>query len=81
MMGKWPSKGGWGPSKPVQSLVSPPQAEEDVGHLLSTLAAGLRLATPRINTFSSDAIPGKTKVSFENGTIKYSVLKTIMQSQ
>ena len=43
----------------------PPQAEEDVGHLLSILAARLRLGTPRINTFHSDATHVKTKVSFE----------------
>ena len=29
------------------------------------LTAGLRIGTPRINTFSGDATPGKTKVSFE----------------
>ena len=29
------------------------------------LAARLRLGPPRINTFSGDATPGKTKVSFE----------------
>ena len=28
------------------------------------LMAGLRLGTPQINTFNSDAAPGKTKVSF-----------------
>ena len=39
--------------------------EEEVGHLLSTLVARLRLATPRINTFSGDATLGKTEVSFE----------------
>ena len=44
---------------------SSPQTEEDVGHLLSTLVARLRLGTPRINTFSGDATPGKTQVSFE----------------
>ena len=42
----------------------PPQPEEDVGHLISTLAAGLWMGTPRINTFSGDAMPGKTEVSF-----------------
>ena len=43
----------------------PTQAEEDVGHLLSMLTAGLRLGTPRTNTLSSDATPGKTKVSLK----------------
>ena len=39
--------------------------KEYVGHLLSTLTAGLRLGTLWINTFSTDATPGKTEVSFE----------------
>ena len=42
-----------------------PCTEDNVGHLLSTLATGLRLGTPRINTFSGDVTPGKTEVSFE----------------
>ena len=46
-------------------LTSFPQADVDVSHLLSMLAAGLRMGTPRINTFSGDVTPGKTKVSFE----------------
>ena len=29
------------------------------------LVAGLRMETPRINTFSGEATPGKTEVSFE----------------
>ena len=41
-----------------------PHTEEDVGHLLSTLAAKLRLGTLRINTFSRDATLGKSEVSF-----------------
>ena len=49
----------------------PPQKEEDGGHLLSTLVAGLRLVTPRINTFSGDATLGKTKVSLNNGTMRW----------
>ena len=43
----------------------PPQPEEDVGHLISTLATRLQLGTPRINIFSSNAMPGKTEVSFK----------------
>ena len=38
---------------------------EDVGHLISTLAARLQLSTPRINNFSSNTMLGKTEVSFE----------------
>ena len=47
------------------SSLQPPQVEEDVGHLLSTLAARLRFGTLQINTFSGNATLGKTKVSFE----------------
>ena len=36
-----------------------------MGHLINTLALGLCLGTPRINTFSGEAMPGKTEVSFE----------------
>ena len=43
----------------------PPQKEEDIGHLISTLATGLQMGTLRINTFSGDAILGKTEVSFK----------------
>ena len=42
-----------------------PLKQEDVGHLLNTLMAGLSVGTQRINTFSGDATPGKTKVSFK----------------
>ena len=65
-MGKWPSEGE-GPwhSKTAQWPASSPQADVDVGCILSTLVAGLRMGTPRINTFSGDASPGKTEVSFE----------------
>ena len=43
----------------------PPHTEENVGHLLSNLATRLRLGTPRINTFSGDAMSGKTDISFK----------------
>ena len=55
---------GWGPSEPLLQPSGPPHTEEDVGHLLSTLAVGLRLGTPRINTFSGDATLGKIKILF-----------------
>ena len=37
----------------------------DVGHLFNTLMSGLHLGTLGINTFSGEAMPGKTEVSFE----------------
>ena len=56
---------GWGPGKPTKQSAGSPQANADVNHLLSMLMASLMMDTPRINTFSGDATPGKTKVSFE----------------
>ena len=41
-------------------------ADPDVGHLINTLASGLHLGTPRINTFSGNTMPGKTEVSFKH---------------
>ena len=49
--------------------------EEDVVCLLSTLVTGLRLGTPKINTFSGDAMPGKTEVSFEHWYHKVQCIK------
>ena len=55
----------------VGSSGSPPQpprpapANPDVGCLISNLALGLHLGTPRTNTFSGEAMPGKAEVSFE----------------
>ena len=66
MMGKWPSEGeGWGPGEPAQQSASPSHANADVSHLLSMLAAGLRMDIPRINIFSGDHTPGKTEMSLE----------------
>ena len=64
MMRRSPSQEG-GDGNPEDSHHGPPQTEEDVGCLISTLATGLQLGTPRINTFSGDAMPVKTEVSFE----------------
>ena len=68
----------------MQQSAGSPWADTDVSHLLSTLAAGLRMGTPRINTFSGDATPGKTKVSFkqwyhEIQCVKYHYLQSVVQ--
>ena len=57
--------GGWVPQGPPPQPLRPGLANLDVGHLINTLASGLHLGTPRINTFSGKAMPGKTEVSFE----------------
>ena len=56
---------GWEPRGQPPQPAGPPQPEEDVRHLVSTLAARLQLDTPRINTFSSNGMLGKTEVSFK----------------
>ena len=42
-----------------------PSNRGGIQHLISTLATGLQMGTPRINTFSGNATPGNTEVSFE----------------
>ena len=46
-----------------------------MGHLINTLASGLRLGTPQINAFSGKAMPGKTEVSFEQWYHKVQCVK------
>ena len=60
----WPD-GGWVPLGPPPQPLRPPPANLDVGCLINTLASGLCLGTPRINTFNGEAMPGRTEVSFE----------------
>ena len=60
----WPG-GRWVPQEPPPQPPRPAPANTDVGHLINTLVSGLHLGTPRINTFSSKAMLGKTEVSFE----------------
>ena len=43
----------------------PAQPNPNMGHLINNLDSGLQLGTPRINTFSGEAMPSKTQVSFE----------------
>ena len=46
-----------------------------MGCLINTLALGLHLGTPRINTFSGEAMPGKTEVSFKQWYHKVQCIK------
>ena len=77
MIGKWtPDGGGDGHVASLCSVpTSPSWANADVGHLLSMIMAGLRMGTPRINTFIGDATPGKTKVSFKQWYCKVQCIK------
>ena len=36
-----------------------------MGQLISALTSGLQIGTPKISTFSGEAAPGKTEVSYE----------------
>ena len=56
---RWESRGQ--PPHPPAST----QPNGDMGYLINTLATGLQLGTPCINTFSAKAMPGKREVSFE----------------
>ena len=60
----WPD-GGWAPQGPPPQPPTPAHPNPDVGHLINTLVSGLHLGTPRINTFSREATPGKTEVLFK----------------
>ena len=70
----WPD-GGWPPQGPPHQPPIPAQPNADVGLLINTLASRLCLCTPRINTFSSKATPGKTEVSFEQWYHKVQCVK------
>ena len=70
-----PEERGWGPSGQGLWPTGTPQTEEDVGCLISTLAARLQMGTPRINTFSGDGMLGKTEVSFEQWYQKVQYIK------
>ena len=53
---------------PEDNHLNPPnpiQPHECIGHLINTLGTRLWLGTPCINTFSSEAMPGKMEESFE----------------
>ena len=65
-LGKWASRMG-GNGDLASQCRSPwaPLSREGCWSPLSMLMARLSLVTPRINTFSGDATPGKTVVSFE----------------
>ena len=63
------------PQEPPPQPIRPGLAALDVGHLINTLASGLHLGTPRINTFSGEAMLGKTEVSFEQWYHKVQCVK------
>ena len=58
-------EGGWVPLGPPSSTPEACSGRSRCGASNNTLAWGLHLGTPRINTFSGEAMPGKTEVSFE----------------
>ena len=46
-----------------------------MGQLITTLTLGLQIGTPKINTFSGNVAPGKTKVSYEQWSHKVQCIK------
>ena len=66
--------GGVPPGQPPQ-LPNPTQPGADMGCLINTLASGLHLGAPQINTFSGKATLGKTEVSFEQWYHKVQCMK------
>ena len=67
--------GAWAPQGPPPQSLTPAQLNADVRCFITTLASGLHLGMPRINTFSSEAMPGKTEVSFEQWYHKVQCVK------
>ena len=67
-------QGRWGPS---ELLLWPtgPLIQRRMLAVSSVLAAGLRIGTPRINTFSGNATPGKTEVSLKQWYHKVQCIK------
>ena len=78
-----PCTTGWrvGAQRTISSSPAPVQPNKDMGHLINTLAMGLQLGTPWINTFSGNTMPGKNRGVVQAvvpwGTVVY---KTTTQS-
>ena len=60
---------------PPPQVPHPTPSGLDVGQLSTTLASGLCMGTLKMNTFSGDITPGKTKVSFEQWNHKAQCIK------
>ena len=63
--GHLPEREGIRTQRTTTSTHCPPQPGKDVGCLINVLATRLQLGTQGINTFSGEAMPGKTEESFE----------------
>ena len=68
-------RGGRVPTGPQPPPTSPAPAGPDIGQLISALTLGLRIGTPKISTFSGEAAPGKTEVSYEQWSHKVQCVK------
>ena len=53
------------PPGSLQQSPCPAPAGPDMGQLIIALTSGLHISTPKISTFSGNAAPGKTEVSYE----------------
>ena len=69
------STGGGVSSGPPLQVPCPAPSGSEMGQLITALALGLYLGTPKINTFSSDVTPGKTEVLFEQWNYRVQCIK------
>ena len=63
------------PFGPPQQLPCPEPAGLDMGQLIIALTSGLHISTPKISTFSSDTVPGKTEVSYKQWSHEVQCIK------
>ena len=68
-------RGGRVPTGPQPLPTSPAPAGPEMGQLISALTLGLQIGTPKISTFSGEAAPSKTKVSYEQWSHEVQCIK------
>ena len=67
--------GGRVPTGPQPQAPHPTLAGTDMGQLITALTTCLRISTPKISTFSGNAAPGKTEVSYEQWSHEVQCIK------
>ena len=61
------------PSGPPQWAPCPALAGSDMGQLITTLALGLCIGTPKINTFSNNVTPVRQRYHMSSGTMRFNI--------
>ena len=67
--------GGRVPTGPQLQAPHPALAGTDMGQLITALTMGLQIGTPKISTFSGNAAPSKTEVSYEQWSHEVQCIK------